>query len=127
MALSELQWPLTLPQRPLQDGYQESPGWDVVSSDFDTGLTRERRRSSGALMERKVSYLLRGDQKAEFEAFVELAQGRSFWWPDAGSGMVMRYARIMEKPTLSARAPNVWTVQLSLGIWPFVVKAEQEG
>ena len=123
MALSQIQWPISLPQRPLQEGYQESPGWDVVTSDFDVGLTRQRRRSSAALMERKTTYLLKGSaQKEEFESFVELAQGRSFWWPDAGSGMVYRYARILERPVIAPKAPNVWTVQFTLGIWPFVTR-----
>ena len=127
MALSQIQWPLSLPQRPLQEGYSEAPGWDVVSSDFDTGMTRQRKRSSAAMLERRPTYLLRGAQKQDFDAFVELAQGRSFWWPDAGSGMVMRYVRIMEKPAISAKAPNVWTVQLVLSVWPYVTKASEGG
>ena len=127
MALSQLQWPLTLPQRPLQENYQEAPGWDVVSSDFDAGMGRDRKRSSAAMPERQVVYLLRGTQKQEFDAFVELAQGRSFWWPDAGNGMTWRYAKFSDKPQISAYAPNVWKTQFTLKLWPYVTRAGEEG
>lgn len=126
MALSQVQWPLTLPQRPLQQEYETSPGWDVVTSEFDSGLPRQRKQSSAALAERKVTYVITGAQKQELDAFIDMVQGRSFWWPDPGENMIYRYVRIKDKPVTSSQGPDIWTTELVLAVWPYVVKADED-
>lgn len=125
MALSQLTWPLGLPQRPQVDGFQHQTGRDVIVSEFDVGFKRQRKRSSAAMTQITATYVLKDEtKKNSFLDFCQLSEGRSFWWPYPDADLTYRYARMAEAPVLTPFGAHAWSVTLKLELWPWV---EREG
>ena len=76
MALSQIMWPVDLPQSPLAEGYQRTIGRDVITSEFDVGMKRQRKRSSAAMTTVSATYFLKitgsKNSKKIFEDFEKL-------------------------------------------------------
>lgn len=126
MALSQIMWPLSLPQYPLVQGYQDTPGRAVIVSDFDVGPKRQRKRSSAAMRKVTATYPLKPSQKADWDSFYELALGRSFWWPDPMQDGAYVYARIANDVKLTPQGPNWFSIQLELEVWPYITQDDME-
>lgn len=126
MALSQLIWPLSLPQSPQVSGYQETPGRAIISSDFDVGPTRQRKRSSAAMRKIKATYYVKQNQRADWDSFYELALGRSFWWPDPLADNAYVYARFSSDVTITPQGPRWFSLQVELEIWPYITQAQME-
>ena len=126
MALSQIMWPLSLPQSPQVQGYSDTPGRAVIVSDFDVGPKRQRKRSSAAMRKVSATYYMRNSQKADWESFYELAMGRSFWWPDPMNGGAYVYARISNDVKLTPQGPTWFSLQVELEIWPYITQDDME-
>lgn len=61
-------WPTTLPQKPLLEGYENTPQNSVLRSDFD-GYTKQRNRFTAVIHNVSESYLLSDDQYTTFKQF----------------------------------------------------------
>ena len=130
MALSQIMWPVDLPQSPLADGYQRTIGRDVITSEFDVGMKRQRKRSSAAMTTVSATYFLKitgtKNSKKIFEDFEKIAEGRSFWWPDPEDDLKYKYARFAEAPVLKPMTGAIhWEVELKLEIWPYIEKGTE--
>lgn len=126
MALSQIMWPLSLPQYPLVQGYQDTPGRAVIVSDFDVGPKRQRKRSSAAMRKVTATYYMRNSVKSDWESFYELSLGRSFWWPDPMQGGAYVYARIANDVKLTPQGPSWFSLQLELEVWPYITQDDME-
>lgn len=122
MALSQIMWPTDLPQDPLIDGYQRTMGRDVITSEFDVGPKRQRKRSSSAMTQIQCSYFLRRSQRRSFEEFAKLVEGRSFWWPDPEDSFRYKYCRFAEAPVVKPRDGIHYQIDLRLEMWPYIEK-----
>ena len=131
-----VQWPLALPQKPLQDGYKRTIPNNLIRSSMDTGSDKVRRRGRFKPQVVTASYLLRPnyvyqgqrfDQKAVLEQFVHnsIAEGAvAFNFPHPETGSLVR-ARL--KATSDGlfdisqyKDTLCWVVTLTFEIWPDV-------
>lgn len=98
MALSELSWPSSLPQKPsgIANEFKLLIGRNILRSEFDSGNSRQRKRTSSMLDTRSVSYkALTKEQVDTLYDFVQTVGGRFFWWPDPENEGNQLYARIV--------------------------------
>lgn len=125
MALSQIMWPLSLPQRPQVDGYKVTPGRSIINSEFDVGPKRQRKRSSAAMRKVTAVYYLRNSQLASWESFYELSLGRSFWWPDPMDGCKYVYVRLASDPEIVPRGPSWFSLSIELEVWPYITEEDK--
>lgn len=122
MAYSEITWPVSLPQSPLEDSYGETPDYGVMATEMECGPKRQRRRSSAATEPRTVRYILDAGQRRTLRAFLEANAGRSFWWPDSAEGGEYRYVRPRagSEAQIAPAGGLYWYATLTLEVWPHV-------
>lgn len=78
-------WPLSLPQKPLRDGFNQTFSPNVIKTDFEIGPKQTRPRSTFQGKKFTVSYMITGDQKIVFENFYQyttLSGTQPFTIPD---------------------------------------------
>ena len=122
MALSQIKWADSLPYKPQVSGYKETPGRSIITSDFDVGPKRQRKRSSAAMRKVSATYYLKMSQKDEWDSFYELAVGRSFWWRDPLKNYEYVYARFAEDPSITPKGPAWFALQVELEIWAYITQ-----
>lgn len=98
MAIQE--WPSTLPQRPLIEGFSDTPQDTVLRSDMDA-LTKQRNRFTAVVYNVEESYLLTPQQYATFRSFYHssLGNGADEFFkpnPETGSTDVYRFSDVYE-------------------------------
>lgn len=130
-------WPSGLPHSPRRSAYSRSTGNNTVRTTMEFGPAKTRRRSSAQpsvlsatyyLMERKAcpGMVEPVDQKALFLTFYEIVDCHaSFWLPDPENGKQYILVKIRasgedQGVTLSAVAPGIWSVTLSLEVHALV-------
>lgn len=69
-----IEWPLSLPQTPLLEGYSDQPQDSVIRSAM-TGLTKQRNRYTAILYDVEESYLMTPAQFNTFILFYESTLG----------------------------------------------------
>ncbi len=126
MALSQITWPVDFPQRPQISGYKETPGRTVITSDFDAGPKRQRKRSSAAMRKISAVYYFKLRQKEVWDAFFEISLARSFWWPDPLKNGAYVYARFAEDPAITPKGTTWLSLQVELEIWPYITEADMD-
>lgn len=106
---------------------------DVLVTSFDTGPTRQRRRSSAGLEKREVRYVLTRPQMDTLRSFVRDNAGRSFWWPDPthadGPGTLV-YARMKGGSNVKFEPygnTTAWQTSFTIEIWPWVTQSVISG
>ncbi len=114
------QWPSTLPQVGLVDGYQSGTGDGRLRSEVDAGTAKVRRRFSAVVRPLSIVMEMTADQLATFRAFVsnDLAGGiMPFQFPaqDEAGTWIVQFGRDM--PTWSPRGLG-WAVKLDMVILP---------
>ncbi len=114
-------WPTSLPQRPLADGFSETPPNLLVRSATDTGPAKARRRATAGVTKLKASFRLSPSQLATFRSFFasDLHGGNlSFSWTHPVTGAVGAF-RIVPPPSIEPIAAGIaWRVSLDLELLP---------
>lgn len=64
-----IQWPESLPQYPLLEGYTEEPFDNRLVTNVDAGLDKRRRRFVARPIEVSESYVMNAEQYNTFEAW----------------------------------------------------------
>lgn len=64
-------WPASLPQTPLQDGYSEELQNVIISSQPDIGPAKLRKRTSAGVKKYNLSFLMSSTQYNTFITFFE--------------------------------------------------------
>lgn len=93
-------WPSTLPQAWLNDGYQETLPNVMIRSEMDAGPAKSRRRFTAQVTPIKAQLLLTTAEKGYLETFFNttIAGGAlSFTFPHDGSDVL----KSVKPPTLS--------------------------
>jgi hypothetical protein len=114
-------WPLTLPQAPLAEGYQESPGETVIRTPMDVGPPKQRRANTAGVKQWTVTWELEASQVETFQTFFEetLEGGAlSFELPHPridGSAVTVRFVK---PPTWRPVSGDAWQVQAVLEVLP---------
>jgi hypothetical protein len=110
-------WPGSLPQYPLRDSWEETPGWGVIASPPDVGPVLTRRRFTATEQPRTAEFNLDATQKTAFKAFFEtdLAGGAVPF--DASWDGTVRSYRLTGPPIIRPRGVK-WRVRLELAVQP---------
>jgi len=114
-------WPTSLPQRPLSDGFSETPPNLLVRSATDIGPAKVRRRATVGVSRLKAAFRLSPAQLTTFRSFFasDLQGGAlSFSWTHPGTGAVGAF-RIGSPPSIEPIAAGIaWRVSLDLELLP---------
>lgn len=104
-------WPTSLPQRPLIEGYQETPPNVLLRTQMDAGPAKVRRRFTAGVRIYSVAYLLTSTQLTTLDSFFvsDCKHGSvSFTWPHPRTGANIT-VRFLEPPQYSS-ADQHWRV-----------------
>lgn len=100
-----MDWPMTLPQAPVQDGYQESPANNTIRTSMDVGPAKVRRRQTVGVRTLQCTYELSQAQVQILDDFFVsyTASGAvPFNLPHPRTGALVP-ARFAEPPAYSSR------------------------
>lgn len=87
-------WPVDLPQKVQLSDFSELPGTNVIETQFSTGVSKVRRRSTKKFYNYNVSLKLTSAQVTRFETFFDndTKDGSlSFQWIEMRTGAVRFY------------------------------------
>lgn len=113
-------WPSTLPQEPLQQGYEEARQSGVVRTQMDKGPPKARQRSSATVSRFQMRFRITGSQVATLESFFEddLDYGAlRFDWTHPRTGAAVQF-RFREPYSLSQIAGDLYEVGAALEVLP---------
>jgi len=123
MAIPE--WPSSLPQEPLTDGYSERPETLTVRSKMDKGPSKVRRLASLGVRIIPQQMLMSSTQVETFETFFEdsLANGVyrfSHYNPRTEESVEYRFVAGQDGPYTISPTPSSlwWTVSFQLEVLP---------
>ena len=114
-------WPSDLPQKPLLQGFSETPPNLLTRSPMDVGPAKVRRRSTAGVTVLQCVFRLTTTQRASLLTFWQttLAGGSlSYTWthPISGAGIV---CRIVDPPALAPAAGGVaWAATMKIEVLP---------
>lgn len=118
-----LPWPTDLPQVP-QKGFQETVGINILRSQTDAGVAKQRRRSAKPT-EMSLSFIMTTAQTQRLETFVkqEIYGTSRFLFPHPRLLNTTVDVRIIpgsngEFYTLQYIAPGYWSTSLKLEVMP---------
>jgi hypothetical protein len=113
-------WPFTLPQAPIAEGYQESPGETVIRTPMDIGPAKQRRCYTVGIPQLTVTWELEGSEVDTFQTFFEntLEGGAlSFEMPHPRTGGSIS-VRFVKPPAWRSVLGTGWQVQTVLEVLP---------
>lgn len=110
-------WPVSLPQYPLADGWRETAPDNIIRTAMDTGPAKVRRRGTAAPWTATAAFRLTAAQLATFRTFlaVDLAdRSLSYDWAHPVTADAATW-RITEPPQVVPIAGGLfWRVEMSL-------------
>jgi hypothetical protein len=112
-------WPGTLPQKPLQSGFNESLKNLVITTQMDSGPAKVRRRFTAGVKKYSVSFLMTSDQLSTFEIFYNdtiLGGALSFDFPDPRTGTtgIFRIDMSQGAPKIQTNSGNQFFVEFAM-------------
>ncbi len=114
-------WPLSLPQRPLAQGFNERAPDTAIRTQMEAGAAKVRRRFTAGIRTMDMQLRLSADQVATLDAFHDSTlHGGSlrFDWVHPRTGVAMTY-RFVEQPSYAPVARGrLWTATLKLEVLP---------
>ena len=113
-------WPSTLPQIPLENGFSESPPDTTIRTKMDAGPAKIRRRFTANVRPISLSFILRKAQIATLDTFyttTTLSGSAPFSWlsPRTSSPESFRFTAPPEYVKISG---DFWAVSLKLEQMP---------
>jgi len=69
MAVSVIDWPTSLPQQPLIEGFQESPAGMKIRTPMDAAVAKQRNRFSNTAYKFTAPFLMTNAQYTTFKTF----------------------------------------------------------
>lgn len=118
MTTASVDWPTTMPC-PERD-YGESFKDNVIRSDMDAGMQKQRQRYTRIQRILSMSYLMTDDQKSTFMTFFNNIKGGAlpfnFAEPIGGSAIVVRMKSAISGPVFVTN--NLWRVKFELEVLP---------
>lgn len=96
MAVATINWPSTLPVKPLADGYQEEPQNAVIRTEMEMGTPKQRRRFTAVSDYIQCKFVLTKAQLTDFKTFWTATSkfgSLAFNWthPTTGAACVARF------------------------------------
>lgn len=114
-------WPASLPQSPLQQGYEEGFKNTFIRSESESGFAKRRRRFTTSPKKLNTSFLLTGAQVTTFESFfdTDLEGGAlSFTFTNPRTSGIVTVALVETPEPVTAVGPDDYILRLKLEILP---------
>jgi hypothetical protein len=114
-------WPETLPQEMMIEGYDRSPGNNILRSSMDAGPDKSRRRFTAVPKEVNGKVFLNATQLDTFIAWYEddLLDGNlRFDWVDHKDGTTEVEYKFLAPYTAQPMGEGYWTINMQLEILP---------
>jgi hypothetical protein len=108
-------WPPTLPQTALQNGYGDTQRDNVLRSPMGYGPAKTRRQVTTVIRDGTRAFVLTDAQKATLDAFYE-SDGALVWTWDEGAG-VQNY-RFRAAPRYRPVSCDQWSAAVQVEIVP---------
>ena len=112
-------WPASLPQRPLIDGYRETPPDLVVRTVMDVGPAKVRRRATAGITRLQMVFRLTAGQLTTFRNWLRndlQDRALSFTWLHPVTGAAGNF-RIVDPPQYEPAGPS-WRISLVMEMLP---------
>lgn len=89
-------WPVTLPEAPLLEGFQETAAATAIRTDMEQGPAKVRRRTTAGVGKLSMRYLLSKAEVVALETFYDATLGGgalsfSFTHPRTGASLSCRF------------------------------------
>jgi hypothetical protein len=114
------EWPFSLPQKPLLEGYEEREPNTLIRTEMDAGPVKTRRRFTAGVRLIRVAFHLTESQKTTLSTFYRstLQDGalRYDWTPPGFASVVE--CRITEPPVYRALRPDLWRAEFPVEVLP---------
>ena len=110
-------WPVTLPQKFLQDGYTDTEPNVFVKTEMDAGPPKLRRRFTAAHRPISGVMVMTTTQKGYLRTFYQTYGGSAFTFPDPDSSGTVEVI-FMAPPEYITYAAEDWQVKLQLAVMP---------
>jgi hypothetical protein len=113
-------WPVSLPQAPIADGYQEQQGDSLLRTPMDLGPAKQRPKNTGGVKPVLWTWELDGGELTAFETFFEQtleggALAFEMTHPRTGLGITVR---IVKPPVAHPVTGDIWQLPLQLEVLP---------
>ena len=121
--MADIDWPSTLPQELLREGFQEQIPENRIVDNFDTGPAGMRRRSTAAPFKVAGRMLITTEQWEILKDFCEntlVGMSLPFGFPEHGATTPGEWlVRFMEAPSRTAiNVEGYWEVAIQLEVLP---------
>lgn len=103
-------WPVTIPQKPIPEGYSVKGKDLVIRTQMDEGDIKVRKRFSDNTEFREVSFIMDTTQKNVFKSFYENTTGGAlrFDWVDPEDGVTVYEWRFASTPSYMIIGNGLW-------------------
>lgn len=112
-------WPSTLPQVPLQSGYEEGTIDTTIRSSMDVGPAKVRRRTSAGVRPIKFNFMLTSSELEDLIEFYEdtlMSGAIHFTWDHPRTGVNEKWR--FTKAPLWSKNGSYYSVPIELEILP---------
>jgi len=121
--MASIDWPTTLPQEMLVDGYNRTAANGILRSDMDAGPAKVRRRFTSAPQVIAGSIFVTAAQLALFKTFyntTSLGGSLRFDWVDPDNGTTAVEMRFAAPPTWAPQggSEEYWVIEMALEVLP---------
>lgn len=111
-------WPSDLPDKPLSEGYEESPPRTQIRTAMDQGPDKVRRDHTANVTEYQMQLVLDEEQLKSFDDFYKnTTNGGSekFDWEDPRTGDSVEFRFVVPPtPTYANEGGTIWLVRFKL-------------
>ena len=114
-----MDWPLTLPQYPLVNGYTRTPQESTIKFDTGIGKPKERNRSTAMPDNATEKYVLDDAQRVILKTFYDTTTQKgtiTFFKPEPETGNTLEY-RLLTPPSFESSG-LYWTATCSMEVLP---------
>lgn len=107
-------WPSTLPQKPLQGDFEERPPNLDIESPTDTGPGKARRRYTAGARPITLSFHMTAEQLEYFDAFyVQMGKVSRWNWTNPRTGVTSVYRFTGDPPSYKSAGGVNWIISFT--------------
>lgn len=114
-------WPASLPQKPLQSGYEEQPPKTAIHTEMDRGPAKSRRRSTAMPRPIKMTFEMDFTQTGTLDTFFEdtiKGGALKFDFPEPRTGTTKEFKMDRGRPTYTPAGSGWFRVDVTMTLQP---------
>lgn len=111
--MADQSWPISIPQTPIPDGFQDGIQELSIRSKMDVGPDKIRRRYTAGIRKLQMQFHMNGTQKSDFRAFyitTLLGGSLAFDFEDPAEGGTIEL-RFVTPPNIEYIGGDYWLIK----------------